>query len=311
MPSTLSTLEDALEFKFYEADCLYRDHSGRRVIVDVEGSGEMDIQVAIPPLVHVREEEDLWQFCPLFENGALVLANGPGEVLVRVQRGRTTPITGDSFTATDRFVGAGWIVGADSAVRTDDRHQYAPPPSRNYPVPFFRQAQGKGTIEIVPAVDFECRQIDQFEISDRDALSRIDFKVQNASTVSQLHSTFADGTPFSGPVMSHLNTASFTLDIPKENDGLIIRKTFDRFHGRQRARVFVEDELQGWWFEPGEDRNHRWHKSDFGVSPKSTRGKDRIRIAIEPPAGVPLWSVSKIEVYALINISRSGPKGSS
>ena len=84
-----------------------------------------------------------------------------------------------------------------------------------------------------------------------------------------------------------------------ENKGLILRKRFDRFHGRQRARVFVDGQFAGWWYEAGENRIHRWGVTDFGIDGRFTKGKDSVLITIEPPAGVPLWSVSRLDLFAL------------
>ena len=63
--------------------------------------------------------------------------------------------------------------------------------------------------------------------------------------------------------------------------------------------MFVDGVFAGVWYEPGEDRVRRWHVSDFGVEASLSAGKTQVRITIEPPAGVALWSLSQFELFAL------------
>ena len=90
------------------------------------------------------------------------------------------------------------------------------------------------------------------------------------------------------------------MAIDPTNQGVILEKWFDQFHGRQRARVFVDGEWVGWWYEPRENRKNRWAVSRFGIPESFTSGKSMVRIRVEPPAGVPLWSVSRIDVICLV-----------
>jgi hypothetical protein len=144
-----------------------------------------------------------------------------------------------------------------------------------------------------------CELIDEFGIEDDEALGKRAFKVQNMSAVFELSSRFADGTTLVAPIASHLNAAEWRTALPNGATGLILRRTYDQFHGRQRARVFVDGRLTGWWYDAQEDRGARWAVSDYGVSSEHLEAKSEVTIAIEPPAGSPLWSVSRVEVYAL------------
>ena len=302
MPAKLSTLENALQFRYFGNDRLYTDHEGRRAIVDVEGFGIMRIVTADPPILTVRWGGEPEAFCPEFQNGAIVLANQPGEVWMQVLKGRSTVVNGGSIRAAGNFFGSGWVISASREFVVDDRRELAPAPSEEFPVPFFRSIRGSGSWSIVPDASVKCHLIDSFSIADESALKGRGFRVQNISAITQLDSAFPDGTPWSSTVASHLNAATFTLEIPADNDGLILRKTYDRFHGRQRARVMIDGALAGWWYEPGEDRERRWHVSDFGIPLALTQGKSTIQVTIDPPAGVALWSVSQIDVFALRSI---------
>ncbi len=299
MSSVLSTLENALLFRYSGEERLYTDHHGRRVIVDVEGFGTMRLVSADSPVLTVRWEEEPQEFVPDFANGSIVLAIGSGEVSVQVLKGRNEPIAGGSLRYSGNYFGSGWVIDATEEFVVDDRHHAAPMPSEQFPVAFFRSVKGCGKWSIVPAPSVRCELVDYLAIDDDNGLKAHAFKVQNISAVAVLDSEFGDGTKLSWPVASHLNAASFSVSIPPDNHGLILRKTYDRFHGRQRARVFIDGVFAGWWYEPGEDRRRRWHVSDFGIESCLTHGKSHIQITVEPPAGVALWSISFYEIFAL------------
>jgi hypothetical protein len=302
MHSKLSTIESALQFRYFGDDRLYTDHEGRRVIVDVEGFGVMRLVHAVPPVLFIRSENIYSEFASEFENGSIVLANGSGEVFVQVLLGRNGNISGEVIEVDGDFEGSGWVLHSSNEFSIDDHHDFAPQPSEEFPVPFFRKVSGGGVRRIIAARGQKCILIYAFDIDDVSALKQCNFKVQNISKFRELQSTFPDESERTGTVASHLNAASFTVLIPVDNDGLILRKTYDRFHGRQRARVHVDGTFVGWWFDGGEDRQHRWHVIDFGIPSALTAGKSAVEITVDPPAGVALWSVSRIEVFALFSL---------
>lgn len=299
MSAEISTLENASLFRYLGTDRLYTDHQGRRVVVDVEGSGIARLITCDPSVSLIRSGPEGPEFAKVFANGLIVLAEGSGEVSVQILKGRNEPVDGVTIEVCGFFKGCGWVVGAEAGFSVDERHEPAPPASNEFPVPFFRGVSGLGQLTVALAPDRVCVRSDGLSIADEAALKSHDFKVQNMSRISTLDSCFSDGTPMTASIASHLNAASFTMATPPDNDGLILRKTYDRFHGRQRARVFVDGQFAGWWYEPGEDRGSRWHVSDFGVGAALTAGKSLVRITVEPPAGVPLWSVSTVELFAL------------
>jgi hypothetical protein len=77
-----------------------------------------------------------------------------------------------------------------------------------------------------------------------------------------------------------------------------LRKVYDAFHGRQRARVLIDSEPLGIWFLPVEDRLNRWRVAEFGVPVPA--GKQRLRLTIDPLAGSALWSLSEFQIFGLI-----------
>jgi hypothetical protein len=208
-------------------------------------------------------------------------------------------VRGPVVHASRRVEGAGWVVAADS-LSVDDRHESSPTPSPEFPVPFFRSAAALGEISYIRAAT-RCPLLDSFSLSDSDARAERTYQVQNESKPVELESTFSDGSTHKASVLSHLNRSSWRMPIP-EKSGLVLRKLYDRFHGRQRARVLVDNQMAGWWYEPMEDRIDRWAVSDFGIDRNLLEGKSEIQISIDPPPGTPLWSVSQIEVFGLFDI---------
>ena len=300
MPSIISTQETALKFTFSKENRLYTDHKGRRVIADVEGIGMIRILHSDPPLQLIGPHDEVELFDATFLNGAIVLANGPGDVCIEILLGRTELVTGTSVVVENAYDGCGWVVHSDGEMQIDHRQDIAPKASADFPVPFFTKVQTQSVVKIIKAAGVHCIKIDSFDISDTISLKSRNFKVQGMSALISLSGSFPDGTSHVGLVASHLNVATFSVVIPPNCNGLILRKTFDQFHGRQRARVLVNDKFVGWWYLPAEDRNHRWKTSDFGIDGAALNGLTEVVISIDPVAGSALWSVSKMEIFALV-----------
>lgn len=290
----ITSLDRAMRFAFREGERLYRDHLGRRVVADVEGAGFAWIEQADSPLLLVREDGPGGAFPVRFEDGLLVLAEGEGAVSIAVRQGTGAPER-TAVIECETFEGCGWLIHAERAV-VDARP--APLPTEELPIPVFMGARGEG-LRVVPECEIHCVVADRFTMDDAAALHARGWRVQNVSKPVRLLSSDERNEPSEGVAVSHLNAASWTSPIPKANRGVILRKRYDRFHGRQRARVFIDGELAGWWYAPEEDRRARWAWSSFGIAPELTAGKSSIEITIDPPASAPLWSVAEIEVWAL------------
>lgn len=299
--STISSLSEVRRFRFDGSRCLYLDPNGRRVVADAEGPGECRVDFAEAPLLFLRDEKETDAFPRSFENSLSVLAIGPGEVQITLAQGPPPMPIGQ--IESEEYEGAGWVLSCEGPLWIDDRHEEAPSPGGsegpNLMVPFFRRAKGDRLL-LSPA-RVRCERVDAWRIDDLAGLKARGWQVQNVSKIVPLESAFSDGTGHFAPVASHLNAATWRCRLPADNLGIRLRKTYDRFHGRQRARVFIDDEFAGWWYEPVENRDRRWGVTEFGIAPALTHGKKEIQITIDPPAGSPLWSVSEFEVFALIS----------
>jgi hypothetical protein len=300
MQRPIDPRERSLEFRFDGADRLYRDHHGRRVIADVEGSGRFQIDSALADLSIEVDETPSPVLQGHFDANLLVASHTNGDVRVRVYTGPVDPPDGPLKEASEVH-GAGWIVSADGPLFLDDRHETSPPPIPGFPTPFFRLARGPGIFRFVPAAT-ACQPIDSFSIDDTAARRARAFRVQNLSAVTTLESSYENGDRHTAPVASHLNAASWRCPVQPGAAGLMLRRTYDRFHGRQRARVFVDGRFAGWWYDPAQNRSSRWAVSDFGVASELVAGQSEVEIVIDPPAGSALWSVSTIETFTLKNL---------
>lgn len=297
MPPVLDPRSFCRRFRFSGTDCLYRDHYGRRVLAEAEGSGRYRVLSSEMPILVEVDEVLGGSESGSFGSSIVVLSQEEGACDV-VLANTPESITGTGFEG--RISGCGWLLASQGPVVVDGLRRLCGPPVPGFPIPFFESVVADGRLEVVLSGG-HCELIDRFSIGDAAALKEREFRVQNISKVSVLDSAFEDGTLLSAPVASHLNVAVWRVAIPASNAGLILRKTYDAFHGRQRARVFVDGVLAGWWYEPEQNRGHRWRVGQFGIGRELVDGRASVEIAIDPPAGAPLWSVGEIELLALFD----------
>ncbi|CAN5536287.1 hypothetical protein BH11ARM2_BH11ARM2_30540 [soil metagenome] len=188
-----------------------------------------------------------------------------GEVEVRVrQPGREA--VGDAESVPLPYGGSGWLIRCAGEVFADGEADSANSCS-SFPTPFFRRLEGRGAVSILRAPE-----------AWRKASLEIDAK----------------GTSHPHPVhgcRSVLNELTMTVEVPDRGAPLRLWRTYDRFHGRQRARVFANEVPVGWWRDALEDRGRRISTSAFGFhAPGGT-----VRIKILPQPGTALWSFGVME----------------
>jgi hypothetical protein len=295
MRPSISASERAAQFFFSGDQCLYRDQHGHRVLADIEGRGHFQVISVNDSATLLLDDMPAQMFEGSYDHSLMVTDPSNGDCLIAAATGRTNPPVGPIETG-QKFIGAGWVVSSDANIHIDDDHRTLPPPAPRFPYPYFRECSGENLCVIRAAETFNL--IDRFTVDDMASLRDRGWRVQNASMISELTSTFADGTQNSGPVMSHLNAASWRVLTPPGCSGVMIRKLYDTFHGRQRARVLVDGNFQGWWWEPYQDRAHRWRWASFGFDFEPSAEEAVHTLTIDPPAGAPLWSVGTLEVLA-------------
>jgi hypothetical protein len=262
------------------------------VLADVEGSGRFQVRLAGADCAVTVDDSLQQELTGSFRDSLMITAKTPGDFQIDVWQG-PDPTLGPLIAANE-FSGCGYVVSAREIRDIDGEHRSV---SRvGYPIPFFRSVFGDG-LEISPS-GCAVEVLDGFDVGDSDALKQRGWAVQNVSKLSSLSSCFLDGTTLTAEVFSHLNAAHWRIQIPEGCGGLILRKRYDAFHGRQRARVLIDGRSVGWWYSSWQDRECRWRWSRFGI-PGSELPTGEATISIDPPAGAPLWSVSRIEIWTI------------
>jgi hypothetical protein len=143
---------------------------------------------------------------------------------------------------------------------------------------------------------FDVNHIDSVDVCDDSSRKVHSLVVQNESARMELESRFDRGGKINSEHITHLNRMRFIVDSSSDASALLLRRTYDRFHGRQRARVLVDGSEAGWWYAPVENRERRWAHDFFILQPSGSQ----CEIEIDPVAGSPLWSVSRYEVFSLV-----------
>lgn len=93
---------------------------------------------------------------------------------------------------------------------------------------------------------------------------------------------------------SLLNRLSFDLFPLPDANVVVLTRTYDAFHGRQRARVLLNGKEVGWWYVPAENRRQRLQTSRFclPLPPEETE----ITVSIDPVPGTSLFSISTLGI---------------
>jgi hypothetical protein len=268
---------------------LYQNPEGGRVVCDLQGDWELKLMGAVP--------DDLLKLGTGFtclctesvstEWGWLALRTGLDAKAEQDRRG-------------EKCDGQGWVRAQNCTVELngDARPIKIPESLGEVTLPYWNGFLADQTLRFRKLA---CRleEIASFSPHDSDSAKEVDFKVERASQVEILSSKNGRGEPVTASVFSHLNRASWTAQIPQQAEVLIIQRSFDAFHGLQRARVFLDEELAGWWHGPLQDRVCRWAADSFHTRLKPDHKGRSVRITLDPPAGVPLFSLSQIRVFAL------------
>lgn len=286
MDRTLPFLECSLVFP---PKSLYRTARGRRVVCDLEGYWHCQVFGRPPDDLAVAAED-----CLLITTKSLSEDWGWAALRCRPEPALTFDGLGDSAA------GQGWVRAEDCTLELNNDLHPVKIPIAFGPVilPFWNGFLADKALQYV-SLNSKMVELASFIPPTGEGSLEVNFKVQRASQVVVLEAGNGRGEIISAPVFSHLNRASFTLALPADTDTLVLQRRFDAFHGLQRARVFFDDAFMGWWHSPRQNRVNRWAVDSCHFKARPEQRDKTIRITLDPPAGVPLFSLSQIQVFAI------------
>jgi hypothetical protein len=134
-------------------------------------------------------------------------------------------------------------------------------------------------------------------------MRRTDFLDVGSLESERMHAYEASESESAGPVTAHpegewLFTSStergrthaggtirFAVAIDPHNRGVRLRRRLDQKSSPQEARVFVDGEFAGTWYDADHNPHRRWFDSDLDLHPRWTRGKERLQIRLEVVTG--------------------------
>jgi len=97
-------------------------------------------------------------------------------------------------------------------------------------------------------------------------------------------------------VSYHHDAIEFDADVDPSARAVMLRRLFDQSVKDQRAIVYVDGEKAGTWCNAGGNRWKIWMEDDLILKPRLTRGKDKVRIRIEPQGR---FSAASYQVFAI------------
>lgn len=209
------------------------------------------------------------------------------------------PISPSEAAARSRSAeGIGWVLAEKGKVWVNRNPAcfHAPDWAGPLVLPFWDGFRSEAPLSWIPA---PWRKEEVFE-SKPLASEGSGLLFDRASSLEQLSVLDAAGSWHEEAFRSILGRASFEAALPQDAERVILRRTYDAFHGMQRARVLMNGRMLGWWHQAEEDRHSRWAQDDLILTvPQDLRGQ-KVEISIEPPAGAPLFSIARMNCWATI-----------
>jgi hypothetical protein len=150
---------------------------------------------------------------------------------------------------------------------------------------------------------------DTLAVCDAGARAAHDLVVADETVLPALTSAF-EGRAYRTPVTlchhAHTGAASFTLAIAPDNEGVLLRRTFDQLRGRQRAVVRVAGRVVGTWYVAEANATLRWAERDFFIPKSFTAGASALSIEIAPAsepdqaADPPAWDAAQYQSISVV-----------
>lgn len=99
---------------------------------------------------------------------------------------------------------------------------------------------------------------------------------------------------------AHTGSSEFTMKLDSDNEGALLRRTFDQSVENQAADIYVNDKLVGTWYKAGSNGSHSWRDEDFIIPAAYTEGKSDIRIRVEYTGSSAGWNEYRYSMFSLV-----------
>lgn len=99
---------------------------------------------------------------------------------------------------------------------------------------------------------------------------------------------------------AHNGSSAFMMKLESDNEGALLRRTFDQSIDNQAADVYVNNKLVGTWYKAGSNGSHSWRDEDFFIPASYTEGKSSIRIKLAYTGNSAGWTEYRYSLYTLI-----------
>jgi hypothetical protein len=145
-------------------------------------------------------------------------------------------------------------------------------------------------------------QSDSFSVGNATAAAQHQYQATGQTNSYSLTSTY-DGylhpPQVTGQVNAQQGSSQFVLRISPQNQGVVLRRTYDQANGRQAAGLYVDGTLVGRWYQAYGNDVSRWAQDDFTIPAADTRGKNSITVQLRWVTGSPAWTEAGYASYSI------------
>ena len=136
------------------------------------------------------------------------------------------------------------------------------------------------------------RQTDRLDIADEASLQAHSYAADGGEQTVVLRHLFdgdegrPDPVPLAAAVRRGQRLERFTMELARNNEGVLVRRLYSQSTGRHRAALFVDGRPAGMMGTADDNRVDRWREEDVVLPPSLTAGKERITVEIRVAEGV-------------------------
>lgn len=181
------------------------------------------------------------------------------------------------------------------------------------PIPFFSRLDARIQHGGLSAINSQYGSLGFAYLCTQPRMTLTDFIDVGNKTSEALHNYKAPQSKLTGDLIAHPEgcyfksrvqengrqhdegTITFHVAIHPNNWGVRLRRRLNQTQGRQWARVFINNEPAGVWYDPRRNEHLQWFDSDFDLHPSFTQGKEKLEVKLETDS----FTDFRYEVFSL------------